>query len=63
MSDVLARLGSMTTKPLSGDIGDLQQAKMSRLEADRRMPMSERLARVHALCKQMSAIKGVAQTR
>jgi hypothetical protein len=53
----------VTTKPLSGNIGDLQQAKTSRLEADRRIPMSERLARVHALCKQMSAIKGVAQTR
>jgi hypothetical protein len=53
----------MATKPLSGDIDDLQQAKALRLEADRRVPMSERLARVHALCKQMSAIKGVAQTR
>lgn len=53
----------MKAKLLSGDISDLEQAKTLRLEADRRMPMSERLARVHALCKQMSAIKGIAQAR
>lgn len=50
-------------KALSGDISELQQARVLRLEADRRAPMSERLARVHALCKQLSAIKGVARAR
>ena len=34
-----------------------------RLAADRNAPMSERLARMHVLCKQMSAIKGAATVR
>jgi hypothetical protein len=42
-------------------IGNLGQARRSRLEADRRASMSERLARLHALCKQLSAIKGAAR--
>ena len=50
----------MATKTLSGDIGELRRLREIRLEADRNAPMSERLARVHALCKQMSAIKGAA---
>lgn len=50
----------MATKVLSGDISELRRAREIRLEGDRNAPMSERLARVHALCKQMSAIKGVA---
>lgn len=58
-----ARLGPMAANALSGDIGDLNQARTIRLEADRRAPMSERLARVHRLCKQMSAIKGAARAR
>jgi hypothetical protein len=53
----------MAAKAPSGDIGDLRRAGAVRLEADRSAPMSERLARVHALCKQMSAIKGAAATR
>jgi hypothetical protein len=53
----------MAAKALSGEIAELQQARALRLEADRRTPMSERLARVHALCKQMSAIKGAARAR
>jgi hypothetical protein len=53
----------MATKALSGDIGELQRARSLRLEADRRAPMSERLARVHALCKQLSAIQGAAKVR
>lgn len=48
---------------LSGNIGELRRAREIRLEADRSVPMSERLARVHALCKQMSAIKGAAKAR
>lgn len=47
----------------SGDIGDFKRAREIRLQADRSAPMSERLARVHALCKQMSAIKGAARAR
>jgi hypothetical protein len=53
----------MAEKALGGDIGDLRRARMVRLEAERSLPMSERLARVHALCKQMSAIKGAARAR
>jgi hypothetical protein len=51
----------VTAKTLSGNIDDLRRAREIRLTADRNAPMSERLARVHALCKQMSAIKGVAR--
>ena len=57
------RLECMTVKALSGDIGELGRAREIRLEADRRAPISERLARVHALCKQLSAIKGAARAR
>jgi len=53
----------VATKALSGDIGELQRARTLRLAADRRAPMSERLARVHSLCKQLSAIKGAAKAR
>jgi hypothetical protein len=42
----------MAAKALSGDIGELKLARTIRLEADRNAPMSERLARVHALFKQ-----------
>jgi hypothetical protein len=47
----------------TGDIGNQARARILQLEADRRAPMSERLARVHALCKQMGAIKGAAKAR
>jgi hypothetical protein len=50
----------MANAKISGNIDDLARARAIHLEADRRAPMSERLARVHALCKQMSAIKGAA---
>jgi len=45
------------------DIGDLSCARVARLDADRRASMSERLARLHALCKQLGAIKGAAAGR
>ena len=45
------------------DIGDLKRARVARLDADRRASMSERLARLHALCKQLGAIKGAAAGR
>jgi hypothetical protein len=50
----------MRTKMLSGDISELSLGRELRLEADRKASMSDRLARVHSLCKQMSAIKGAA---
>jgi hypothetical protein len=50
----------MQAKTLSGDPSELSMARELRLEAARKASMSDRLARVHALCKQMSAIKGTA---
>jgi hypothetical protein len=51
----------MAAKALSGDIDELRRAREIRLKADREAPMSQRLERVHALCKQMNAIKGAAR--
>jgi hypothetical protein len=48
-------------KRLSGNVEELNRVRTLRREADLRATMSERLARVHALCKQMSAIKGAAR--
>jgi hypothetical protein len=53
----------MANPVLTGSIEDLTRARAMRLDADRRAPMSERLTRMHALCKQMSAIKGAAKAR
>ena|GEM_PF-3120953 len=53
----------MADKTLSGDPEELNRARALRLEADRKAPMSERLARMHYLCKQMSALKGAPRTR
>lgn len=50
----------MTDIPLRGDSRELAQGRVIRLETDRKATMSERLARVHSICKQMSAIKGAA---
>ncbi|HET8814314.1 MAG TPA: hypothetical protein VFM51_05090 [Solirubrobacterales bacterium] len=50
-------------KRLSGDVHELSRARALRREADLRATMSARLARVHVLCKQMSAIKGAARAR
>jgi hypothetical protein len=50
-------------KRLSGEAGELDRARAVRREADLRATMSERLARMHVLCKQMSAIKGAARAR
>ncbi len=58
-----AKLERMAAKAPAGDIGDLARARSVRMQAIRSVPMSERLARVHALCKQMSAIKGAARAR
>jgi hypothetical protein len=53
----------MAEKRREPDIGDLDQARAARLEADRKASMSERLAKVHFISKQMSAIKGAAAGR
>jgi hypothetical protein len=45
-----------------GEIGDFGRARAVRREAALTLSMSERLARMQALCKQMSAVKGAAQT-
>jgi hypothetical protein len=45
------------------EIGDLKRARSVRMAADRNASMSERLARVHIISKQMSAIKGAAAGR
>lgn len=50
----------LADSPLRADSEELARARALRLEADRKATMSERLARVHSLCKQMSAIKGAA---
>jgi hypothetical protein len=41
----------------------LDEAARRRLERDWQLPMSERLARVHELCKQMTAIAGAARRK
>jgi hypothetical protein len=45
------------------DIGDFGRSQEVRREAVLALSMSERLARMHSLCKQMSAIKGAASAR
>jgi hypothetical protein len=52
----------MAQKSLRGDAEELQLTREPRLAADRQASMSERLARVHVLCKQMSALKGAARS-
>jgi hypothetical protein len=49
-------------KRLSGDAKELDRVRAVRRDADLHATMSERLARVHTLSKQMSAIKGAAKT-
>lgn len=50
-------------KALGGDIGDFRRAHVVRRETALALSMSERLARMHTLCKQMSAIKGAASAQ
>jgi hypothetical protein len=42
----------MADSPLRGNDRELARGRAMRLEADRRATMSQRLARVHHLCKQ-----------
>jgi hypothetical protein len=44
-------------------VEELAQAARYRLELDRRLSMSERLAALHELCKQAAAIQGTACRR
>lgn len=53
----------MAHKPIAGTVEELQRGRELRLAADRKLPMNERLARVHALSKQMNALKGAASHR
>jgi hypothetical protein len=55
--------GDMAKRRGEPDIGDLKRARAVRMEADRNASMSERLAKVHAISKQMSAIKNAASGR
>lgn len=48
---------------LGSDIGDLDAAAEARRRAVWRLSMSERLARVHELCRQIDAVKGAARVR
>jgi hypothetical protein len=54
---------TLKSHTLGGDISDFGRARAVRREAALTLTMSERLARMHALCKQMSAIKGAASAR
>lgn len=47
----------------SRDIGDLDRVATIRRQAAWNLPMSERLAQVHELSKQIGAINGAARAR
>jgi hypothetical protein len=51
------------TRPSTGQAAELDQAARLRLERDRNLTMSERLARVHDLSKQMTSIAGAAKRK
>lgn len=57
--------GSNNARNVGGGdgIGDFERARARRREAALALSMNERLARMHALCKQMGAIKGAASAR
>jgi hypothetical protein len=57
-------LSKPTSKqPDSRDIGDLDRAAKIRRRAAWDLSMSERLARMQELCRQMSAVKDAARAR
>jgi len=53
----------LRTTPDSREFGDFDRAAAIRRQAAWDLSMSERLAQVHELSKQISAINGVAQAR
>jgi hypothetical protein len=56
------RDGVDTQKPLnSSNIGNLSKARNARRRSEWGLSMSERLARVHHLCKQVNALRGTAR--
>jgi hypothetical protein len=60
----MSRPGANAVNPHENrDIGDLATASDERRKAERGLSMSERLAQVHVLSRQMSAIKGAARAR
>jgi hypothetical protein len=59
----LTRMDAKSKPPAAGAPSELDRAARIRLARDWRLPMSERLARVHELCKQMTAIAGSAKRR
>jgi hypothetical protein len=42
-------------------VRDLDRAARERLERDWQLPMNERLARLHELCKQITGVAGAAK--
>jgi len=51
------------TAPPAGQAAELNQSARLRLERDWRLTMSERLARVHHLSRQMTSIAGAAKRK
>jgi hypothetical protein len=51
------------TRLSTGQTAELDRAARLRLESDRALTMSQRLARVHHLSKQMTSIAGAARRR
>lgn len=51
----------MTAKKQGSSVEQLEAAARARRQADLRLTMSERLARVHELSKQLTAIRGRAR--
>lgn len=52
--------GTAQNLAVSREIGDFEQAEAIRRKENWELSMSERLALMHKLCKQMGAIKGAA---
>jgi hypothetical protein len=48
---------------VAGQMAELDAAARLRLERDQRLSMSERLARLHHLCKQMTSVAGLAKRK
>jgi hypothetical protein len=49
-------------KPSGKDIGDFARSTTLRREAAWALPMNERLARLHSLCKQIGAIRSASRS-
>ena len=61
---IVEAMGAVDPRPPAPPPRDaLDLAARRRLERDRELPTSERLARMHALCKQMTTLTGAARRR